>query len=154
MSGSGTSDPRAIFKAEMGRYVVKVPDIGEGMTEAEIVAWHVTPGQAIREEDPLVDVMTDKATVELPAPVAGTVVAINGKPGDKRPVGSELVVLDVAGEGNVAEAARPRPPAAIAAGPPSPAMRERVMEAPSAPLPSLSRTAGEGARAQSARAGE
>src|SRR5207244_2264211 len=88
----------------MGRYVVKVPDIGEGMTEAEIVAWHVTPGQVIREEDPLVDVMTDKATVELPAPVAGTVVAIHGEPGDKRPVGSELVVLDVAGEGNVAGA--------------------------------------------------
>ena len=64
----------------MGRYVVKVPDIGEGMTEAEIVAWHVAPGQVIREEDPLVDVMTDKATVELPAPVAGTVVAIHGTP--------------------------------------------------------------------------
>ncbi len=47
----------------MGRYVVKLPDIGEGTTEAEIVAWHVRPGQAIREEDPLVDVMTDKATV-------------------------------------------------------------------------------------------
>src|SRR5712691_6842305 len=89
----------------MGRYVVKLPDIGEGMTEAEIVAWHVKPGQAIREEDPLVEIMTDKATVELPAPVAGTVVAINGQPGEKRPVGSELVVLDVAGEGNVADVA-------------------------------------------------
>ncbi|MGE3283200.1 MAG: dihydrolipoamide acetyltransferase family protein, partial [Alphaproteobacteria bacterium] len=91
----------------MGRYVIKVPDIGEGMTEAEIVAWHVAPGQVIREEDPLVDVMTDKATVELPAPVAGTVVEIHGQPGERRPVGSELVVLDVAGEGNVAEAAAP-----------------------------------------------
>ena len=70
----------------MGRYVVKLPDIGEGTTEAEIVAWHVKPGQAIREEDPLVDVMTDKATVELPAPMAGTVVAINGAVGEKRPV--------------------------------------------------------------------
>src|SRR5437660_12691020 len=90
----------------MGRYVVKLPDIGEGMTEAEIVAWHVKPGQVIREEDPLVEIMTDKATVELPAPIAGTVVAISGKPGEKRPVGSELVVLDVAGEGNAA--ARPR----------------------------------------------
>src|SRR3979411_2417697 len=87
----------------MGRYIVKLPEIGEGMTEAEIVAWHVKPGQAIREEDPLVEIMTDKATVELPAPVAGIVVAINGKPGEKRPVGSELVVLDVAGEGNAAE---------------------------------------------------
>jgi 2-oxoisovalerate dehydrogenase E2 component (dihydrolipoyl transacylase) len=91
----------------MGRYVVRVPDIGEGMTEAEIVAWHVAVGQEIREEDPLVDVMTDKATVELPAPVGGTVVAINGKPGEKRPVGSELVVLDVAGAGNAAEASKP-----------------------------------------------
>src|SRR5215208_2283258 len=128
----------------MGRYVVKVPDIGEGMTEAEIVAWHVAPGQVIREEDPLVEVMTDKATVELPAPVAGTVVAINGNPGDKRPVGSELVVLDVAGEGNVA--ASPHPPAAAAAGPPSPAVRERENKSAAAsrespPLP-LSRTAG------------
>src|SRR5712691_1337268 len=115
----------------MGRYVVKLPDIGEGMTEAEIVAWHVKPGQAIREEDPLVEIMTDKATVELPAPVAGTVVAINGTPGEKRPVGSELVVLDVAGEGNVARAPRPHPPAAAATGPPSPAVRERVTERPS-----------------------
>src|SRR5713101_2603632 len=89
----------------MGRYVVKLPDIGEGTTEAEIVAWHVKPGQVIREEDPLVDVMTDKATVELPAPIAGTVVAINGAIGEKRPVGSELVVLEVAGEGNVVAAA-------------------------------------------------
>jgi 2-oxoisovalerate dehydrogenase E2 component (dihydrolipoyl transacylase) len=100
----------------MARYVVKVPDIGEGMTEAEIVAWHVAPGQVIREEDPLVDVMTDKATVELPAPVAGTVVAIHGAPGEKRPVGSELVELDVAGEGNAGEkastsqAAKPQQP--------------------------------------------
>src|SRR3954452_22990952 len=108
----------------MGRYVVKVPDIGEGMTEAEIVAWHVAPGQVIREEDPLVDVMTDKATVELPAPVAGTVLAIHGNPGERRPVGSELVVLDISGEGNMAEA-DPHLPLAKASGPPSPAMRER-----------------------------
>ena len=93
----------------MGRYVIKVPDIGEGMTEAEIVAWHVAPGQVIREEDPLVDVMTDKATVELPAPVAGTVVAIHGQPGERRPVGSELVELDVLGEGNAAEAVAAKP---------------------------------------------
>ncbi|HEX3953476.1 MAG TPA: dihydrolipoamide acetyltransferase family protein [Stellaceae bacterium] len=91
----------------MGRYVVKLPDIGEGTTEAEIVAWHVSPGQEIREEDPLVDVMTDKATVELPSPVAGTVISISGKIGERRPVGSELLVLDVAGEGNAAADAAP-----------------------------------------------
>src|ERR1044071_10018283 len=77
----------------MGRYVIKVPDIGEGMTEAEIVAWHVAPGQIIREEEPLVDVMTDKATVELPAPVAGTVIAIHGQPGEKRRGGAEAGVV-------------------------------------------------------------
>ena len=92
----------------MGRYVVKLPDIGEGTTEAEIVLWHVKPGQLVREEDPLVDIMTDKATVELPSPVAGTVIAITGKIGEKRAVGSELVVLEVAGEGNVVAAPQPR----------------------------------------------
>ncbi|TMJ61225.1 MAG: hypothetical protein E6G81_04655 [Alphaproteobacteria bacterium] len=91
----------------MGRYIVKLPDIGEGTTEAEIVKWHVSPGQEIREEDPLVDVMTDKATVEIPAPIAGTVVAIEGQIGEKRPVGSQLVTLDVAGAGNEADGARP-----------------------------------------------
>src|SRR5438874_13370402 len=112
------------LKAEMGRYVVRLPDIGEGTTEAEIVAWHVAVGQEIREEDPLVDVMTDKATVEIPAPIGGTVIAINGAVGEKRPVGSELVTLDVAGAGNVARA-DPHPPGATAPGPPSPAMRAR-----------------------------
>jgi 2-oxoisovalerate dehydrogenase E2 component (dihydrolipoyl transacylase) len=128
----------------MARYVVKVPDIGEGTTEAEIVAWHVAPGQAIREEDPLVDVMTEKATVELPSPVAGTVVAIHGKPGERRPVGSELVVLDVAGEGIAAEAplsvavsrvppAQPLTrPQAVALGHPLPARAEREGPAPEA----------------------
>src|ERR1051325_8168614 len=100
----------------MARYVIKVPEIGEGMTEAEIVAWHVAPGQVIREEDPLVDIMTDKATVELPSPVAGTVVAITGTVGEKRPVGSELVVLEVAGEGNVAADVSHHPPPPPAPG--------------------------------------
>lgn len=137
----------------MGRYVVKLPDVGEGMTEAEIVAWHVSVGQEIREEDPLVDVMTDKATVELPAPVAGTVVAINGKPGEKRPVGSELVVLDVAGAGNVAESAKPaatvqleanpHPPGAAAPGRRTLALREREVNGAGDEVVTLPRTAGE-----------
>src|SRR5579864_6494979 len=101
----------------MGRYVVKLPDIGEGLTEAEIVAWHVAPGQIVREEDPLVDVMTDKATVELPAPVAGTVVAIHGNRGERRPIGSELVELEVAGEGNAAPGIQARPALPRPAGP-------------------------------------
>jgi 2-oxoisovalerate dehydrogenase E2 component (dihydrolipoyl transacylase) len=149
----------------MGRYIVKLPDIGEGTTEAEIVAWHVAPGQEIREEDPLVDVMTDKATVEIPAPIGGTVVALSGAVGEKRPVGSELVTLDVAGEGNVRE--RPHPPGAATPGPPSPAVREREKRrtAPASVTPtprrhnggaaaiSLSRTAGEGAERSEAGEG-
>src|SRR6185437_10006241 len=85
----------ARWRLEMTRQIVKVPDVGEGTTEAEIVAWHVKPGDTVEEDEPLVEVMTDKATVELPAPVGGTVVAIHGEVGDKRPVGSELVELEV-----------------------------------------------------------
>jgi 2-oxoisovalerate dehydrogenase E2 component (dihydrolipoyl transacylase) len=122
----------------MGRYLVKVPDIGEGTTEAEIVAWHVAPGQVIREEDPLVDVMTDKATVELPAPVAGTVLAIHGKPGERRPVGSALVELDVPGAGNV-EVGQPGSPKADLPITPSPSPRAgregEMVTVPSPPLP-------------------
>src|SRR6516165_2022657 len=102
----------------MARYVVKLPDIGEGTTEAEIVAWHVKLGDAIREEDPLVDVMTEKATVEIPAPVSGIVLALGGAVGDKRPVGSELATLEVAeaGPGAASRGAPVRKEAAAAAG--------------------------------------
>lgn len=149
----------------MGRYVVRLPDVGEGTTEAEIVTWHVAVGQEIREEDPLVDIMTDKATVELPAPVGGTVVAINGKPGEKRAVGSELALLDVAGAGNVAES--PHPVAADAATTLSrsagegktkaaePSQRRRSQaKSDGAEVITLARTAGQGAGAWSATAGE
>jgi 2-oxoisovalerate dehydrogenase E2 component (dihydrolipoyl transacylase) len=114
----------------MARYVVKLPDIGEGTTEAEIVAWHVKPGDMIREEDPLVDVMTEKATVEIPSPRSGTVVALGGAVGDKRPVGSELVTLDVADMPAVREEAAPvagaQPPAERPRA--SPAVRKRAAE--------------------------
>lgn len=86
------------------RRVVKLPDIGEGTTEAEIVGWLVKIGDTIDEEDPLAEVMTDKATVEIPSPVAGTVVALGGKVGEKLAVGSDLVVLETD-----AEAAHPHP---------------------------------------------
>ena len=95
----------------------RLPDVGEGIAEAEIVAWHVTVGDMVAEDEPLVDVMTDKATVELPAPADGKVVAIHGEVGEKRAVGSELVVLEVEGEQVEAEQveARPHPAAADAA---------------------------------------
>jgi len=131
----------------MGRYVVRLPDVGEGTTEAEIVAWHVAVGQEIREEDPLVDIMTDKATVELPAPMGGTVIAINGKPGEKRPVGSELVVLDVAGAGNAAQDDRPVSDA-------SPQRQPAKSNGEGAEVITLSRTAGEGAERSEAGEGK
>ena len=78
----------------MGQYVFKLPDVGEGTAEAEIVAWHVRVGDMVKEDAPLVDVMTDKATVEMTAPVSGKIVEINGEPGDMAAVGSAIVVFE------------------------------------------------------------
>ena len=86
----------------MGRYVFKLPDVGEGTAEAELVAWHVAVGDTVAEDQPLADVMTDKATVELTSPVAGVVRELHGAPGDMRAVKSELVVLEVQGAGDAA----------------------------------------------------
>jgi 2-oxoisovalerate dehydrogenase E2 component (dihydrolipoyl transacylase) len=88
----------------MGRYLFRLPDIGEGVAEAEIVVWHVKPGDRIEEDHPLVDVMTEKATVDLTSPVDGMVTAIHGETGAMAPVGSVLVELEVA-EGEAAKAA-------------------------------------------------
>ena len=93
----------------MGRYLFKLPDMGEGTAEAEIVAWHVKVGDVIEEDAPLVDVMTEKATVEMTSPVGGTVVELHGAPGEMAPVGAAIAVFDVKGEGN-AGAAAPAPP--------------------------------------------
>ena len=107
----------------MGTHLIRMPDIGEGIAEVELVEWHVAVGDSVREDQTLADVMTDKATVEIPSPVAGVVVALGGKVGEVLAVGSELVRLEVEGEGNLstAEAARPRavspppaPPPAVA----------------------------------------
>jgi len=80
----------------MARFTFKLPDIGEGTAEAEISAWRVKVGDVIAEDTPLVDMMTDKATVELTSPVAGTVLEIAGEAGAMVPVGSALVVLETA----------------------------------------------------------
>jgi 2-oxoisovalerate dehydrogenase E2 component (dihydrolipoyl transacylase) len=77
-------------------HVVKVPDIGEGIAEVELVEWRVRPGDRVEADQPLADVMTDKATVEVPSPVAGKVIAAHGKAGDKLAVGSELLRLETA----------------------------------------------------------
>jgi 2-oxoisovalerate dehydrogenase E2 component (dihydrolipoyl transacylase) len=94
----------------MGRYVFKLPDVGEGTAEAEIVAWHVAVGDTIEEDQNLVDVMTDKATVEMTSPVAGKVISLHGEPGQMATVGSPLVELEVEGAGNAAENRKTSPP--------------------------------------------
>jgi 2-oxoisovalerate dehydrogenase E2 component (dihydrolipoyl transacylase) len=81
----------------MGRYVFKLPDVGEGTAEAEIVAWHVAVGDRVKEDQQLVDVMTDKATVEMTCPVAGVIVALRGEPGEMAPVGAPLVEFEIDG---------------------------------------------------------
>lgn len=95
----------------MGIHAIRMPDIGEGIAEAEIAEWLVQPGETLREDDPMVAVMTDKATVEIPSPVTGKVIWQAGQPGDVIAVGAELLRLEVEGPGNVrGEAAAPEAP--------------------------------------------
>jgi len=75
--------------------IFKLPDLGEGVVEAEIVAWHVAPGQAVRVDQPLVEVMTDKATVTIPSGIDGRIVSTHGEVGQTVAVGTELVSFDV-----------------------------------------------------------
>lgn len=96
----------------MGRFIFKLPDVGEGTAEAEIVAWHVAVGDHVREDQQIVDVMTDKATVEMTSPVTGTIVALKGKPGEMATVGAPLVEFEL--EGAVAKPAADEPPAPAA----------------------------------------
>lgn len=144
----------------MGQYSFKLPDVGEGTAEAEIADWRVKVGDRVEEDQPLVDVMTDKATVELTSPVAGVVRSIAGKAGHMAAVGSVLVVLDTDGadEGAAPEAQAAPPPAApapqpqVAAAPaPAPKAQPAVASekaAPAAPVaPAVKSTAAIRARA-------
>src|SRR5215208_2795563 len=83
----------------MARYEFKLPDIGEGIAEAEIVAWHVNLGDVIAEDQQIADLMTDKATVEMESPVAGKVVELAGEVGDRIPIGSVLAVIETESAG-------------------------------------------------------
>ncbi|MGO9513762.1 MAG: dihydrolipoamide acetyltransferase family protein [Steroidobacteraceae bacterium] len=106
----------------MSQFVFKMPDLGEGTVEAEIVAWHTEPGAVVTEDQVIVEVMTDKAAVEVPAPVSGRVLSITGAPGDKIAVGSPLIVFDT--EAPRAPDSAPRTATATpaaAATPPAPA---------------------------------
>jgi 2-oxoisovalerate dehydrogenase E2 component (dihydrolipoyl transacylase) len=84
----------------MGIHVIKMPDLGEGIAEVEVVAWRVQPGDGVVEDQVLADVMTDKATVEIPSPVHGTVLSLGGALGEALAVGAELIRLEVEGAGN------------------------------------------------------
>jgi 2-oxoisovalerate dehydrogenase E2 component (dihydrolipoyl transacylase) len=84
----------------MGTYLYKLPDIGEGVVEAEITAWHVAVGDTVSEEDPIADAMTDKATIELTSPVDGVIKSMACEEGDMLAVGAVLVSLEIEGAGN------------------------------------------------------
>jgi len=130
----------------MAKYEFKLPDIGEGIAEAEIVAWHVKVGDTIGEDQQIADMMTDKATVEMESPVAGKVVQLAGEVGDQIPIGSVLAVIET--EGAAPAEAAPAPaveevPIADGAAEPTPAQAqelpttavEAAPEAPRAPEP-------------------
>jgi 2-oxoisovalerate dehydrogenase E2 component (dihydrolipoyl transacylase) len=87
----------------MARFEFKLPDIGEGIAEAEIVAWHVKVGDTIGEDQQIADMMTDKATVEMESPVAGKVIELAGEVGDQVPIGSVLAVIETEGADRAAE---------------------------------------------------
>jgi 2-oxoisovalerate dehydrogenase E2 component (dihydrolipoyl transacylase) len=120
----------------MSQFTFKMPDLGEGTVDAEIVAWHTKPGDTVSEDQLIVEVMTDKAAVEVPAPVSGRVLSITGAPGDKVAVGSPLIVFELsegakAAAADAAPAPAAKPPAPAAATAPSPLARQgRVMTSP------------------------
>lgn len=98
----------------MGIYVIKMPDIGEGIAEVELVGWNVKAGDTVVEDQILADVMTDKATVEVPSPVSGVVIALGGEIGEVMAVGSELIRLEVEGAGNVSAHEQAQTPSSAA----------------------------------------
>lgn len=91
----------------MGIHEIRMPDVGEGITEAEIVEWNVAIGDLVREDDILAAVMTDKATVEIPSPVEGKISSITGTVGEMTAVGATIITIEVSGTGNAKEQAAP-----------------------------------------------
>ena len=109
----------------MARFTFNLPDIGEGIAEAEIVAWHVKPGDRVEEDAQLADMMTDKATVEMESPVAGTVLEVAGEVGDTIAIGSMLVVIET--EGTAADEGQGAAPAEPAPAPRDPVVKARIV---------------------------
>jgi 2-oxoisovalerate dehydrogenase E2 component (dihydrolipoyl transacylase) len=115
----------------MGVRSIKMPDVGEGVAEAEIVEWAVKVGDLVKEDQVVAAVMTDKATVEIPTPVAGSVLALGGAVGDVLAVGAELVRIDAPGMPDSLAAAAPKSRLALKEAAPTPSVRpESVAPAP------------------------
>ncbi|ARQ75255.1 MULTISPECIES: dihydrolipoamide acetyltransferase family protein [Pseudomonas] len=129
----------------MGTHVIKMPDIGEGIAQVELVEWFVKVGDMVSEDQVVADVMTDKATVDIPSPVAGRVLALGGQPGEVMAVGSELIRIEVEGAGNLREGAQPvtaaEPVAAPAKAAPQARVEVAVVAAPSIKPAPVQRTA-------------
>jgi len=121
----------------MSVYQFKLPDIGEGIAEAEIVAWHVKVGDKVEEDQQLADMMTDKATVEMESPVAGTVRKLAGEVGDQIAIGSVLVEIETEGGAAAEPAAKSEQeqPLADGAEAPTPAQKEAIPTMAAAPEP-------------------
>src|SRR5580700_6035025 len=119
-AGAGSDGASGRHGVGVSQFVFKMPDLGEGTVDAEIVAWHTKPGDVVTEDQLIVEVMTDKAAVEVPAPVSGRVVSISGAPGDKVAVGAPLIVFDLS-EGSTAAAAVASPAAAATSATQAPA---------------------------------
>jgi 2-oxoisovalerate dehydrogenase E2 component (dihydrolipoyl transacylase) len=124
------------------QFIFKMPDLGEGTVEAEIVAWHTRPGAVVKEDQIIVEVMTDKAAVEVPAPVGGRVVSISGEPGDKVAVGAPLIVFDLSATATAtATATADVDDATAAARAPAPAAVHAAAATPAAAPAAASATA-------------
>ena len=134
------------------RHVVKLPDVGEGVAEAELVAWQVTVGDAVTPDTVVAEVLTDKATVEIYPPVAGVVAELHGQPGDVLAVGSVLVTLTTTGDHSGGGAAEP--PDSAAPAPPTPAAPPPPNPDPAPPPPDTERpTASPAVRARATALG-
>lgn len=137
----------------MGKFEFKLPDIGEGVVEGEIVEWMVAVGDTVKEDDPILSVMTDKATVEIPAPCDGTVTSIVGEAGDILPVGGVCIVFDVDGEGNASATSEPVAEEAPAVEEKvEPVVEEKAPEPAPAPAPAAPTAAAPVARAAGTKA--
>ncbi|WP_417475579.1 dihydrolipoamide acetyltransferase family protein [Leisingera sp.] len=128
----------------MGVFAMRLPDVGEGIAEAELTEWHVKPGDIVQEDDILAAVMTDKAAVEVPSAVAGKVLELGGEIGEMMAIGSVLIRIEVDGDGNesadAAAAAQAVKPAAAKPADPeeaeaTPEPEDKPAAAPAAPAP-------------------